>query len=432
MANVESVGADGLAAIELGNRGAIARGLGRAYGDSAQNGGGSVIRLRSSANPVWIDTVSGTATVDAGVSFDDLLRRIVPHGFFVPVTPGTRFITVGGAIASDVHGKGHHNDLTFGHHVRSLDIVLADGSERTVGPNTEADLFWATVGGMGLTGVITQATFNLLRIETNRCLVETQRLPDLDALIAAMSDGDADHRYSVAWVDLATKGSTVGRSILERGDHATLEDLAEHAPKALRNPLSFAPGSLASVPPVPNVMNRLAVRTFNELWFRKSPKQRVGTPTLTGFFHPLDGIGDWNRFYGANGFLQYQFVVPLQAVDTLRDVVDRVVANGNASVISVLKRFGAESGGFLSFPKPGWTLTFDLPAGVPGLGAFLAELDQLIVDAGGRHYLAKDAHTTPDIIRAGYPRLDAWKTIRRNVDPDGRWASDQARRLDLL
>ena len=431
-ANVESVGADGLATIELGSRGAITRGLGRAYGDPAQNGGGTVIRLKPSANPVWIDTVGGTATVDAGVSFDELLRRIVPHGFFVPVTPGTRFITIGGAIASDVHGKGHHSDLTFGHHVRSLDIVLADGSERTIGPDTEADLFWATVGGMGLTGVITRATFNLLRIETNRCLVETQRLPDLDALIAAMSDGDAEHRYSVAWVDLVTKGATVGRSILERGDHATLEDLAERAPKALRNPLGFAPGSLASVPPVPNVMNRLAVRTFNELWFRKAPKQHIGTPTLTGFFHPLDGIGDWNRFYGANGFLQYQFVVPFQAVDTLRDIVERVVANGNASVISVLKRFGAQSGGLLSFPKPGWTLTFDVAAGVPGLGSFLAELDQLVVDAGGRHYLAKDAHTTPDIIRAGYPRLDAWKAIRRTVDPDSRWASDQARRLDLL
>ena len=431
-ANVKSVGADGLATIELGSRGAITRGLGRAYGDPAQNGGGTVIRLKPSANPVWIDTVSGTATVDAGVSFDDLLRRIVPHGFFVPVTPGTRFITVGGAIASDVHGKGHHRDLTFGHHVRSLDIVLADGSERTIGPDTEADLFWATVGGMGLTGVITRATFNLLRIETNRCLVETQRLPDLDALIAAMSDGDAEHRYSVAWVDLATKGATVGRSILERGDHATLEDLAERSPKALCNPLGFAPGSLASVPPVPNVMNRLAVRTFNELWFRKAPKQHIGTPTLTGFFHPLDGIGDWNRFYGANGFLQYQFVVPFDAVDTLRDIVERVVANGNASVISVLKRFGAQSGGLLSFPKPGWTLTFDVAAGVPGLGSFLAELDQLVVDAGGRHYLAKDAHTTPDIIRAGYTRLDDWKAIRRSVDPHGRWASDQARRLDLL
>ncbi|MDG1188114.1 MAG: FAD-binding oxidoreductase, partial [Ilumatobacter sp.] len=190
-AHVESVGVDGLAAVESGNRGAIARGLGRAYGDPAQNAGGTVIHLRPSANPVWIDTVGGTATVDAGVSFDELLRRIVPHGFFVPVTPGTRFITIGGAIASDVHGKGHHSDLTFGHHVRSLDIVLADGSERTIGPDTEADLFWATVGGMGLTGVITRATFNLLRIETNRCLVETQRLPDLDALIAAMSDGDA-------------------------------------------------------------------------------------------------------------------------------------------------------------------------------------------------------------------------------------------------
>lgn len=432
VANVESVDADRVADLAVDGRGAIARGLGRAYGDPAQNGGGTVIRVQPSANPVWIDTAAGTATVDAGVSFDELLRRIVPHGFFVPVTPGTRFITVGGAIASDVHGKGHHRDLTFGHHVVSLDIVLADGSERTISPTSDRDLFWATVGGMGLTGVITRATFGLLRIETNRCRVESFRVPDLDALIDAMSDGDADHRYSVAWVDLATKGPRVGRAILERGDHATLDDLAEHAPKALRDPLAFAPGSLASVPPVPNVMNRLAVRTFNELWFRKAPKHHIGTPTLTGFFHPLDGVGDWNRFYGASGFLQYQFVVPFEAVDTLRDIVDRVVANGNASVISVLKRFGAESGGMLSFPKPGWTLTFDLAAGVAGLGPFLAELDRLVIAAGGRHYLAKDAHTTPDIIRAGYPRLDEWKAVREAVDPQRRWASDQARRLELL
>lgn len=436
-ATVESVGADAVSDLGVGPRGAIARGLGRAYGDPAQNGGGTVIRLQPSANPIWIDVEQGTATVDAGVSFDELLRRLVPHGFFVPVTPGTRFITVGGAIASDVHGKGHHVDLTFGHHVESLDIALADGSVRTISPSYDSDLFWGTVGGMGLTGVIIRATFRLLRIETNRCLVETRRLNDLDALIDAMSASDAEHRYSVAWVDLASRTShngvtSVGRSILEVGDHATLADLEAHAPKALRDPLGFAPGTLASVPPVPNVMNRLAVRAFNELWFRKAPRQHVGTPTLTGFFHPLDGVGKWNRFYGANGFLQYQFVVPFAAVDTLRDIVDRVVANGNASVISVLKRFGAQSGGMLSFPKPGWTLTFDLAAGVSGLGPFLAELDQLVVDAGGRHYLAKDAHTTPGIIRAGYPRLDEWKAVRRSVDPDGHWASDQARRLDLL
>ncbi len=434
-ATVQTISADRLNDVEFGPRGAVARGLGRAYGDPAQNGGGTVIRLQPSANPIWIDVEAGTATVDAGVSFDELLRRLVPNGFFVPVTPGTRFITVGGAIASDVHGKGHHTDLTFGHHVESLDLALADGSQRTISPTSTAtadsDLFWATVGGMGLTGVIVRATFRLLRIETNRCLVETRRLDDLDALIDAMSDGDAEHRYSVAWIDLASRRSR-GRSILEVGDHATLDDLAEHTPKALRDPLGFAPGSLASVPPVPNVMNRLAVRTFNELWFRKAPKQHIGTPTLTGFFHPLDGVGNWNRFYGANGFLQYQFVVPFEAVDTLRDIVDRVVANGNASVISVLKRFGAQSGGMLSFPKPGWTLTFDLAAGVPGLGPFLAELDRLVVDAGGRHYLAKDAHTTPDIIRAGYPRLDEWKAVRCSVDPERRWASDQARRLDLL
>lgn len=420
----------------IAGRGVVARGLGRAYGDPAQNAGGTVVRVRPSANPIWIDVEQGTATVDAGVSFDELLRRLVPNGFFVPVTPGTRFITVGGAIASDVHGKGHHRDLTFGHHVDSIDLVLADGSPRSITATSDPELWWATIGGMGLTGIITRATFRLLPIETNRCLVTTRRLDDLEQLITAMSDGDAAHRYSVAWIDLASKprlgGRGIGRSILEVGDHATLDDLAVHAPKTLRNPLEFDPGSLAAVPPTPNVMSRAAVRAFNELWFRKAPRHHIGVPTLSGFFHPLDGLADWNRFYGAAGFLQYQFVVPFDATDTLREIVERVVDNGNASAISVLKRFGAESGGMLSFPKPGWTLTFDVPAGARGIGPFLAELDALVVDAGGRHYLAKDAHTTPDVIRSGYPRLDEWKAVRRRFDPDGRWASDQARRLDLL
>jgi decaprenylphospho-beta-D-ribofuranose 2-oxidase len=432
IADVVRCGAAEVAGVRAGDRGIIARGLGRAYGDPAQNAGGTVVQVRPSANPVWIDVDRGTATVEAGISLDELLRRIVPHGWFVPVTPGTRFVTVGGAIASDIHGKNHHRDRTFGHHVESIDIVLADGEMHTIDPISHPDLWWATLGGMGLTGIITSATFRLLAIETSRCLVETRRLPDLDTLIGAMERDDDHFRYSVAWVDLTARGSRLGRSVLQQGDHATLDDLATHDPKAEADPLHFDPGALATVPPVPNVMNRLAVRAFNELWFRKAPTHHVGAETLTGFFHPLDGVGAWNRFYGARGFLQYQFVVPFEAVDTLRLIVERVAANGNASVISVLKRFGAESGGMLSFPKPGWTLTFDLAAGVPGLGAFLTELDELVVTAGGRHYLAKDAHTTPDVIRAGYPRLAEWQTIRHAVDPDGRWVSDQARRLELV
>ena len=217
------------------------------------------------------------------------------------------------------------------------------------------------------------------------------------------------------------------------GNHASLADLQEMNPRAARRPLDFDPRVLPDIPRgVPNVLTRPAVRAFNELWYRKTPKHHHSTESITQFFHPLDMVGQWNRLYGPQGFLQYQFVVPFDAVDTMRTIVAKISAEGHASFLAVLKRLGAESGGLLSFPRPGWTLTLDLPAGVDGLGRFLAELDELVLGVGGRHYLAKDAFATPEVVRAGYPRLDEWKTIRSTVDPDGVWASDQARRLELI
>ncbi len=370
--------------------------------------------------------------VGAGVSLDELLRHVVPRGFFVPVSPGTRFVTVGGAIASDIHGKNHHADGTFGAHVDAMTLLLADGTRRTVTPASDPLLWWATIGGMGLTGIIVEATVRLLPIETSRCLVLTERVPNLDSLLERMESGDHLHRYSVAWVDMVATGAHLGRAVLTRGDHATYDELVAEKPAAGADPLAFSPSGLAAVPRgVPNVLNRLAVRTFNEMWYRKAPMSHLGLETITGFFHPLDMVGDWNRLYGRSGFLQYQFVVPFEAVETLRTIVGTVAASGHASFLAVLKRFGPESGGMLSFPTPGWTLTLDLPAGVAGLGGLVGDLDRMVLDAGGRHYLAKDATATPEIIRAGYPRLDEWLEVRRSVDPTGRWVSDQARRLDL-
>ncbi len=414
-------------------RGAIARGLGRAYGDPAQNAGGVVLRLEPDVDSIVLDEAAGTVTAGGGVSFDTLLRELVPQGWFVPVTPGTRYITVGGAIASDIHGKNHHVDGTFGAHVVAFDLLLADGSLRTVTRDGEPDLWVATLGGMGLTGLIVTASFRMLPIETSRCLVETERAADLDALIERMETGDDDHRYSVAWVDLVTRGTHLGRSVLTRGDHATLSDLHRHDRRAAGAPLHYEPGSLAAVPAhVPNVLTRASVRAFNEFWYRKAPARRLGVETITGYFHPLDMVGDWNRLYGRYGFLQYQFVVPFAAVDTLRSIVVEVVESGHASFLAVLKRFGPEGEGLLSFPTPGWTLTLDLPAGAAGIGDLLARLDDRVLDAGGRHYLAKDATTTPKVIRAGYPRFAEWQAIRDRYDPDGVWASDQARRLELV
>ena len=384
------------------------------------------------AVPIVLDPRAGTVHVGAGVSLDELLRHIVPRGFFVPVSPGTRFVTVGGAIASDIHGKNHHADGTFGAHVDAMTILLADGTRKAITPATEPALWWATVGGMGLTGIVLDATVRLLPIETSRCLVLTERVPNLDSLLERMETGDHLHRYSVAWVDMVATGAHLGRAVLTRGDHATYDQLVAERPAAGDDPLAFAPLGLAAVPPgMPNVLNRLAVRAFNELWYRKAPSSHLGLESITGFFHPLDMVGDWNRLYGRGGFLQYQFVVPFEAVDTLRTIVATVAASGHASFLAVLKRFGPESGGLLSFPTPGWTLTLDLPAAVAGLGGLVGELDRMVLDASGRHYLAKDATATPEIIRAGYPRLDEWLQIRRTVDPTGRWISDQARRLDL-
>ena len=404
--------------------------MGRAYGDAAQNGGGTVVQL--APGPILLDARAGTVRVGAGVSLDELLRHVVPRGFFVPVSPGTRFVTVGGAIASDIHGKNHHADGTFGAHVDAMTMLMADGTRRTITSASDPLLWWATIGGMGLTGIIVEATVRLLPIETSRCLVLTERVPNLDSLLERMESGDHLHRYSVAWVDMVATGAHLGRAVLTRGDHATYDELVAEKPAAGADPLAFSPSGLAAVPRgVPNVLNRLAVRTFNEMWYRKAPVSHLGLETITGFFHPLDMVGDWNRLYGRSGFLQYQFVVPFEAVETLRTIVGTVAASGHASFLAVLKRFGPESGGLLSFPTPGWTLTLDLPAGVAGLGGLVGDLDRMVLDAGGRHYLAKDATATPEIIRAGYPRLDEWLEVRRSVDPTGRWISDQARRLDL-
>jgi decaprenylphospho-beta-D-ribofuranose 2-oxidase len=428
-ASADELGADVLADLAR-SRGIIARGLGRAYGDPAQNGGGSIIRL--TPGPILLDPVAGSVTVGAGASLDELLRHVVPRGWFVPVSPGTRFVTVGGAIASDIHGKNHHADGSFGVHVESFTLLCADGRQIAVTPHSDPDLWWATIGGMGLTGIVTEATVRLLPIETSRCLVDTERVPNLDALLERMESGDHRYRYSVAWVDLVASGRHLGRSVLTRGDHATLADLADLEPDAVDDPLAFAPRSLVGVPRgLPNLLSKVAVSAFNEVWYRKAPRSHRGIETITGFFHPLDMVGDWNRLYGRFGFLQYQFVVPFEAVDTLRGIVAAVAESGNASFLAVLKRFGPESGGMLSFPTPGWTLTLDLPAAAPGLAALLADLDRRVLDAGGRHYLAKDATTSPDVLRAGYPRLDDFLAVRRRIDPDGMWVSDQARRLDL-
>jgi len=387
--------------------------------------------LPGDSGAVALDADRAAATVPAGLSIDELLHLIVPLGFFVPVTPGTRFVTIGGAIASDIHGKNHHADGSFGSHVSSLALLLADGSVVNIGPDDNPALFWATIGGMGLTGVVLSATIRLIPIATSRMSVDTDRLADLDSLLAAMTEGDDRYRYSVAWVDLLARGKNLGRSVLTRGDHATAEELPPHA-----EALKYGPRQLLSVPPFApptGVLSHPAVAAFNELWYRKAPRHRVQElQSIATFFHPLDGIGSWNRLYGARGMVQYQFVVPLDRDDVLRSAVQLLSAGKVACFLAIIKRFGPGNPAPLSFPTPGWTLTLDASSASHGLPELFATLDKLVLDAGGRHYLAKDAHIGPDAVRRGYPRLSEWQAVREAVDPHRRWQSDLARRLDLL
>lgn len=415
------------------DRGIIARGLGRSYGDAAQNAGGAALRLVDATGGITLDAAAGTVTVGAGIDLDQLLRVIVPAGFFVPVTPGTRFVTVGGAIASDIHGKNHHVDGSFGNHVRRLSLLLADGSVVELSPERDPELFWATVGGMGLTGIILDATVALLPISTSRLAVETRRIPDLETMLTLMSEGDERFRYSVAWLDLTATGQALGRGVLTWGEHATPDQLDA---VAARDPLGYDARQLIGVPPLvpaPGVLNRLSIAGFNELWFRTTPRHRVDEiQSIAAYFHPLDAVGAWNRLYGRRGFVQYQLLLPFGREDVLRAVVERLATTGTTSFLTVLKRFGAANPGPLSFPRPGWTLSLDLPAGGGSLRERAHELDRMVLDAGGRHYLTKDALTTPDSIRRGYPRLGEWQQIRDRVDPHRRWQSDLARRLELL
>ncbi len=407
-------------------RSLIARGLGRSYGDAAQLDGGTVIELPAFVG-VALDSDRGTLTAGAGVSFDQILRVIVPAGFFLPVTPGTRNVTVGGAIATDVHGKNHHVDGSFGNHVQRLLLVDGSGNLRELTPDGEAaDFFWATVGGMGLTGVIVEATFSLIPITSSLISVDTTRYQDLESLMAAMVEADSKYRYSVAWVDSL---DPKGRGVLTCGDHAPAEAL----PKAQQaDPLYYDPKALASAPPfLPGgLLNKFTVRAFNEAWYRKAPRHREGElQAIAPFFHPLDGVQDWNRIYGPAGFLQYQFAVPNEAAHLVPRTLEALRKVGAPSFLTVLKRFGGSNRGLLSFPIPGWTLAADVSAAVPGLLEVLDQLDEEVLAAGGRLYLAKDSRQSAGMFQASYGKLQEWLSISKSSCPNTLFASDLSTRM---
>ena len=409
----------------------IARGLGRAYGNPAQCAGGTVLEL-TALDHIQLDPASGCVTCGAGASLDAVLRVIVPAGFFLPVTPGTRNVTIGGAIAADVHGKNHHGEGSFANHVQWLKLVDGNGQLLQLNPSDPATAaaFWATAGGMGLTGVIVEACFRLIPISSSLISVDTTRFRELDALMAAMVDADARYRYSVAWVDSL---NPAGRGVLTCGDHACREQvLASNGTGA--DPLHYDPKALAGTPSLlpGGLLNKFTVRAFNEAWYRKAPKQREGEfQAISPFFHPLDGVSNWNRIYGPAGFLQYQFAVPDAAAHLVATTLEGLRRIGAPSFLTVLKRFGPGNPGPLSFPMPGWTLAADVSAAVPGLFELLDQLDDQVAEAGGRLYLAKDSRQSAAMLTRSYPRLNEWRQQRALLDPRGVFSSDLARRVNL-
>lgn len=419
-------------ASESDGRGVIARGLGRSYGDNAQNGGGLVIDMSALNKIHSLNAETKLADVDGGVNLDQLMKAALPLGLWVPVLPGTRQVTIGGAIGCDIHGKNHHSAGSFGNHVRSMELLLADGEIRRVTPDGDgAELFWATVGGNGLTGIILRATIEMTPTETAYFIADGDVTATLDETIALHSDGsENNYTYSSAWFDAISAPPKLGRAAVSRGSLATLDQLPE---KLARNPLKFDAPQLFTFPDIfPNgLANKYTFGPIGELWYRKSGTYRNKIQNLTQFYHPLDMFGEWNRGYGQAGFLQYQFVVPTEAVDEFKRIIRDIQASGHYSFLNVFKLFGPGNQAPLSFPIPGWNICVDFPIKA-GLNEFVSELDRRVLQFGGRLYTAKDSRVSAENFHAMYPRIDEWIAVRRKVDPAGVFVSDMARRLELL
>ncbi len=408
----------------------LARGLGRSYGDPAFNPEGCTLFTERLDRLISFDPQSGWLRAEGGLSFRSILDLFLPRGWFLPVTPGTRHVTLAGALACDVHGKNHHRDGSLGRHAGRLRMLLASGEEVECSAKERPELFHATIGGMGLTGLILEAELRLVPIQT--AMIRQQVMPagDLDSLMALLEEHDTRVPYSVAWLDTVAQGRSLGRGVLLLGQHAQVSDLpVAHA----RNPLRRGAGLRACVPvEAPGgLLNPTTIRAFNSTYFNLQ-KRKAGESliALEPYFYPLDLVDDWNRMYGRSGFVQYQFVVPAStARSTLVGVLEACARKGLASFLSVLKRFGPGAGN-LSFPFEGYTLTLDFPV-VPGLFEFLDELDRMVLEAGGRLYLAKDARMNPATFRAMYPEFPAWLEVKRQVDPHDRFRSAQSIRLGM-
>ncbi|MDN3565826.1 FAD-binding oxidoreductase [Paeniroseomonas aquatica] len=403
-----------------GNRTLIAHGGGRSYGDAALNTGGAVVLTGRLDRILSFDPSTGLLVSEPGVTFAELLAIFLPRGFIAPVSPGTGFVTLGGALANDVHGKNHHGLGSIGDHVAWFDLLLPDGRLLRVAEATDPDLFRATIGGIGLTGIITAICLRLAAVPSNALTVQRRRVANLDDFLQGFKDA-AGTAYSVGWIDALAQGAALGRGVLETAE-ASPHDGTFPSRKAKRFPID-APGWL---------LNGLSVRAFNALyWRRASIVGQQTTASYAQFLYPLDAIEGWNRMYGKQGFRQFQCVVPFETGErALRRLLETIASAGAASFLAVLKVMGAQGRGMLSFGMPGYSLALDIPSR-PGSEAVFAALERITRDAGGRIYLAKDSVMSSDGFNAMYSEAGAFRALRERIDPQRRLASDMSRRLKL-
>ncbi|MFM7035771.1 MAG: FAD-binding protein [Planctomycetia bacterium] len=413
-----------------GNASVIARGLGRAYGDAAAIEGGTVINATKLDCLQSFDHESGTLRCEAGVSLQQIIDVFLPRGWFLPTTPGTKFVTVGGAIAADIHGKNHHRVGSFGEFVDEFRLLTASGAILRCSRSENPEIFYATIGGMGLTGIILDAAFRLTRVDSAWIEVDYTKTRNLDHTFEAFQAGDQCHEHSVAWVDCVATGDSLGRGVVMQGNHALRGSIPG---KAVDHPLQLPKKRAASVPFAPpfSLLNRWSVRAFNNAFYWKHSDGKT-IVDLDTFFYPLDSVANWNRLYGRSGFIQYQAFFPrTTSQQGLRELLSRVAASGSASFLAVLKSCGKADGGLLSYLEPGHTLALDLPYHPRHTPALCRDLDEILLRHGGRLYLAKDSMASAQTIRAMYPRLPEFLKIKREIDPAGRFVSSLAKRLGL-
>lgn len=389
---------------------ALPRGNGRSYGDSCLNAGGTLLTTRALDHFISFDPATGVLEAEAGVSLAEVISLALPHGWFLPVTPGTRWATLGGAISNDVHGKNHHVAGSFGHHVRSLELLRSDGSREHLVAGTGSDRLRATIGGLGLTGLITRCQLQLRRVPGPWLETETIRFDSLADFFALSAESATTHEYTVAWIDCLAKGKHLGRGHFIRSDHAP------------GDPLAPVPGgrqkfSFPLVPPA-SLINKLTLRPFNTAYYWRQPARRLRAQQhYQGYFYPLDGIGNWNRMYGPRGFLQHQCVLPpATAKEATAALLQAISASGQGSFLAVLKDFGdMQAAGMLSFPRPGTTLALDFPNTGSGVFQLLARLDDIVAAAGGTLYPAKDARMAPLLFKQGYG--EQLTAFQNHIDP---------------